>query len=106
MDTSKLVVGQDVRVVSGCYFGGEGKVSKITSSSVDVELCGGVVWRFNKDGKESNGSGTFECGPWELEDREAEDAKDAKDAKEREVFAAWCERMFSSFYPRPRDRQR
>ena len=74
MDTKTLVVGQKVRVVSGVYLGGEGTVIKITPWGVDVQLDGEHlwelkgVWGFNKDGKECNGHGTYECGPWELDD--------------------------------------
>ena len=37
MDTSKLVVGQEVHMSSGVY-GNKGKVVKITPDGVDVEI--------------------------------------------------------------------
>jgi hypothetical protein len=53
-----LVVGQDVRMLSGCYYC-QGKVTKITPEGVDVGSL-----RFDKEGKGRPGSSTYECGPW------------------------------------------
>jgi hypothetical protein len=85
MDTKTLVVGQDVYLYSGCYWI-QGKVVKVTPSGVDVQ--GGLgyskedaaeqILHFDKDGRsyltESPDSqdwkinGTYECGPWHIDD--------------------------------------
>src|SRR5260370_37066198 len=96
MDTKTLVVGQDVFMESGCY-GCYGRVVKVTPSGVDVqtpEIVGGLpsihaeLLHFDNNGRSYvtelpssydstahplspwgwNGNGTFECGPWELDD--------------------------------------
>jgi hypothetical protein len=74
MDTKKLVIGQEVHMVSGCY-SKKGWVVRVTPSGVDVQT--GVMqndgtWNahelehFDSNGK-GVGEGTYECGPWELE---------------------------------------
>jgi len=90
MDTKTLKVGQEVRLISGCY-GKTGRVFKVTPSGVIVQLSGfeGPVRpegpeliRFDANGKACDSSdiykgnlwggsdpripGTHECGPWEL----------------------------------------
>ena len=81
--TLRLVVGQDVYMLSGCYIK-EGKVVKVTPSGVEVRtdvrgncwrcpITGKMVhkteeiWRFDSDGKacDSRNTGMFECAPWE-----------------------------------------
>ena len=89
MDTTKLVVGQYVHLISGVY-GKVGRVVKVASSGVIVQLStlegpiraeGPELIRFDTDGKACDSSdiykgnmwgadrripGTHECGPWEL----------------------------------------
>lgn len=76
MDTKKLVVGQTVRMVSGVYCNW-GKVVEVTPDGYVIVQCsegriGGCTERrirFSpRDGESCDGEGTFECGPWELED--------------------------------------
>ena len=66
MDTQKLVVGQDVYLLSGVYCT-KGKVVKVTPSGVEVhdaiELFG-----FDIYGEGCDGHKTHECGPWEIDD--------------------------------------
>jgi hypothetical protein len=68
-----LVVGQKVRMTSGCY-GCEGRVVDISPSGV-VEVQTGVMqndgtWNadellhFDNNGKGRDAEGTIECGPW------------------------------------------
>jgi hypothetical protein len=95
IDTSTLVVGQKVDLVSGCY-GLGGIVAKVTPSGVDVQT--GVMqndgaWNahellhFDNNGRSYvtelpssydstahplspwgwKGNGTYECGPWYIE---------------------------------------
>jgi hypothetical protein len=93
VDMTKLVVGQDVYMVSGCYWN-EGKVVKVTPSGADVQ----TFYEFNHTDKELlhfdangrsyvtelpssydskahpmspwrwGGNGTYECGPWYIDD--------------------------------------
>jgi hypothetical protein len=92
MDIKTLVVGQDVRLISGIY-GKMGRVVEVTSSGVIVQLAlaegpirpeGPELIRFDANGKACDSSdvykgnmewngipGTFECGPWELTNVEA-----------------------------------
>lgn len=56
-----LVVGQDVNLISGIY-NGKGKVTKVTPSGLELGLL-----RSDNDGKECNGKGTFEGGPWYID---------------------------------------
>lgn len=65
MNTSTLVVGQEVEMCSGCYFD-KGKVIKVTLSGVEVETRGQEVFRFDANGRGCDGHRTYECGPWEL----------------------------------------
>lgn len=113
VDTKTLVVGQDLRMVSGCYMN-RGKVVEVTPSGVDVEITvrtptpkSIASWRagkitsgemktddqkqvlhFDTNGRSYvtelppsydpsahpmspwrwDGNGTYECGPWELDD--------------------------------------
>jgi hypothetical protein len=66
MDTKTLVVGQDVYILSGVYYK-KGKVVKVKWSGVEVH-DGVELFRFNIYGKGCDGKGTFECGPWEIDD--------------------------------------
>lgn len=81
MDTRKLVVGQEVQMVSGPY-GDGGKVVKVTPEGVEVSTRVGnkVNWirtpsglieeilHFDTNGKGRDDEGTYERGPWELVD--------------------------------------
>jgi hypothetical protein len=56
MDTRKLVLGQKVRMSSsGIYDCGEGRVVEIMPEGVVVHTSAGLL-RFDKDGKELDGS--------------------------------------------------
>lgn len=83
MDTTKLVVGQDVFIHSGPVWHYKGKVMSVTPLGVEVrvpeksfELCKlttgaevklpGNVVRFEADG--GCECGTRECGPWVIDD--------------------------------------
>jgi hypothetical protein len=80
MDTSKLVVGQEVFVVSGIYYF-DGKVVKVTQEGVEVELArnplpgDNVVRRFDIEGKACDGFGTAEYGPYVIDDMPFEERK-------------------------------
>lgn len=83
MDTSQLVVGQIVRMVSGAY-GRSGKVIRIGADGIDVDMryeSKLEIWKFDINGKacDSRSAGyvpepyeldgvpsTYEGGPWEL----------------------------------------
>ena len=92
--TQELVVGQDVSMVSGIY-GCKGKVIKVTPEGVEVMATAqshltmiGDLLQFDNKGRSYvtklpssydstahplspwgwDGNGTYECGPWELED--------------------------------------
>jgi hypothetical protein len=67
MDTKTLVVGQDVYIESGVY-GCKGKVVKVTPSGVNVQTDKVGLLRFDNEGKTCDGNGTFECGPWCIDD--------------------------------------
>ena len=90
VDIKKLVVGEDVYMVSGCY-GCTGKVVKVMSDGVEVRVSTAPsavarwswltregtrewrskapdeIWRFDTNGKacDSTGTGMFVPGPWE-----------------------------------------
>ena len=70
MDTKKLVVGQDVCMRCGPYYGTWGKVIKVTPSG-QVDVMGyestGLV-HFDAKGHSDFDSGTEWGGPWELYD--------------------------------------
>jgi len=75
VDTSKLIVGERVLMISGCY-ALNGRVVKVTTFGVDVEtiavgggpyIPGGVIYSFDVNGKGCDGRSTYECGPWEIE---------------------------------------
>jgi hypothetical protein len=86
VDTNKLVVGQDVYMFSGIY-GNKGKVVEVTPLGVDVQTTDGLL-HFDTNGRSYvtelpptydpaahpqspwrwDGNGTFECGPWTLDD--------------------------------------
>jgi hypothetical protein len=85
-NTETLVVGQDVYMVSGCYWN-EGKVVKVTPSGVDVQTAHELL-HFDANGRSYvtelppsydstahpmspwrwGGNGTYECGPWYIDD--------------------------------------
>jgi hypothetical protein len=68
-----LIVGQEVHMTSGCY-GEKGIVAKITPFHVDVLTTRtGMLLRFDINGKGLDGispleNGTFECGPWYIDE--------------------------------------
>jgi hypothetical protein len=62
-----LVVGQWVSMSSGCYYN-RGKVVRVTPEGVEVQANFAVILRFDNEGKGRPGSGTFECGPWFIDD--------------------------------------
>jgi hypothetical protein len=83
MDTTKLVVGQDVFIHSGPVWHHEGKVISVAPSGVEVQVLGkrfellkltrgagvkltGNVVRFDAEG--ACECGTCECGPWIIDD--------------------------------------
>jgi hypothetical protein len=81
MDTTKLVVGQEVFVVSGCYYS-DGKVVKVTQEGVEVQLASNplpgaskAVWQFDTKGEALNGIGTAECGLYIMDDMPFEERK-------------------------------
>jgi hypothetical protein len=72
MNTSKLVVGQDVYMFSEVYTCG-GKVANVTPDGVEVRATVqsgltrvGDLLHFDKDGKGRDDEGTHECGAWQL----------------------------------------
>ncbi len=74
MDTKTLVVGQEVYMHSGVY-GIKGRVVRVAPTGVEVQTVMqsnitalGELLRFDNEGKQCDGSGTFECGPWELDE--------------------------------------
>jgi hypothetical protein len=81
MDTKTLVVGQEVFVVSGCYYS-NGKVAKVTQEGVEVQLVRNplpgldkVIWQFDTKGKARDGVGTAEYGPYIIDDMPFEERK-------------------------------
>jgi hypothetical protein len=85
MDTSKLVVGQEMRLKSGPHYGMKGIVVKIEKrwlrKYIEVEVPEEGRIRFDRNGKACDSHdiyhglmwgrnddipGTRECGPWEL----------------------------------------
>ncbi len=109
MDTKTLVVGQKVWVFGCGWF--EATVVRLLPSGVEVKSEWGQLAQFDKEGNETEdgryrrvgGTATMppEWGPWELRERDRE-AEKAQEAKAKEAHDAWCERMFSTFYPRPK----
>jgi hypothetical protein len=85
MDTKRLVVGQEVYVVSGWYHS-EGNVVKVTQEGVEVQVARehrglnnkGIwtsIWRFDAEGKSCDGVGTAEYGPYVIDDTPFEERK-------------------------------
>jgi hypothetical protein len=77
MDTKKLVVGQEVTMTSGCY-SRDGKVVRVTWLGAEVQT--GVmqndgtwnadeVLHFNRRGKGRDEEGTYECGPYFIDEK-------------------------------------
>jgi preprotein translocase subunit YajC len=118
-----LVVGQEVYMFSGCYVN-KGKVIKVTPEGVDVQtgmMQNDGTWNahellhFDNNGRSYvtelppsyrstahpmgprgwDGNGTYECGPWELDDmpfgeREALNKKKAQDYRDKMLpFVTW-----------------
>jgi hypothetical protein len=72
IDTSRLVVGQDVHLNAGVY-SLDGKVVKIRWWGVYVQTYMGwggrvpsYLIQFNKEGKERGGDPLLEGGPWHI----------------------------------------
>jgi|HubBroStandDraft_1064217.scaffolds.fasta_scaffold22100_3 hypothetical protein len=81
MDTKKLEVGQEVFVVSGCYYS-DGRVVKVTQEGAEVQLARNplpaaakTIWQFDTKGKALNGIGTAECGPYVIDDMPFKECK-------------------------------
>lgn len=69
MNTKTLVVGQAVVMGSGCYCQ-TGKVVRVTPSGVEVQTDE-KPWEllhFDSNGRGRDSEGTYECGPWKLDD--------------------------------------
>ena len=77
MDTKTLLVGQKVYLESGCY-GDTGTVVEldvdwrvrhnVIPSGMDVQAEHEGLLRFDDGGTQCEGNGTFECGPWHIDD--------------------------------------
>jgi hypothetical protein len=65
MDVTKLVVGQDVTMLSGCYYCW-GKVVEVTPDGVTVQTKDGL-FSFDSKGKSSDCRATYECGAWYIQ---------------------------------------
>jgi hypothetical protein len=87
MDTTKLAVGQEVFVVSGCYYS-DGWVVKVTPEGVEVQLASKhlhigldnkpiwqTMFRFDAEGKACDGFRTGEYGPYIIDDMPFEERK-------------------------------
>jgi hypothetical protein len=66
-DVSKLVVGQEVRISSGCYGGWTGKVVDVTPERHVIVDVDGDSLAFDQEGKALNINPTYECGPFYIE---------------------------------------
>jgi hypothetical protein len=67
MGINKLVIGQEIKMFSGCY-GMKGTVIKVSPSGVEVQDFGSNdIYRFDSLGHGCDGHGTREGGPWELD---------------------------------------
>ena len=86
MGTKTLVVGQDVYMLSGVYVC-KGKVVKVTPSGVDVHTTDQGLLRFDSAGK-GNDDGTYECGPWYIDDMPFAERTALFDEAERK-FLKW-----------------
>jgi len=82
-DTTKLVVGQEVFVVSGVYYS-NGKVVKVTPEGVEVQLArnplAGIkesIWQFDTKGmaRDYRRVGTAEYGPYIIDTMPFEERK-------------------------------
>ncbi len=109
MDTTKLVVGQEVFVVSGIYYS-NGKVVKVTQEGVEVQLARTHVragfdnkpirhtmFRFDGQGKALDDFGTAEYGYYFIDDMPFEERKAALLQDERKPLH---ERYGESFWHR------
>jgi hypothetical protein len=87
MDTRKLAVGQEVFVVSGCYYY-DGWVVKVTPEGVEVQLASKhfhigfdnkpiwqTMFRFDAKGKACDGFRTGEYGSYVIDDMPFEERK-------------------------------
>jgi hypothetical protein len=101
MDTSKLVVGQVVNVVSGAY-GRSGKIIRVGTDGVDLDMgyqSNFQIWKFDNKGKacdsrsvgyvpephEADGAPcTWEGGYWMLWGEEDWQEQERKDQERRE----------------------
>jgi hypothetical protein len=94
MNTAKLIIGQDVFLISGCYHA-EGKIVQTSAEGTRVLLRrdpltgkANVVWEFDSKGEALNCMGTAEYGPFTMDDMpfEARRAELAGLALKREFF--------------------
>lgn len=68
MDTTKMVVGQKVTMLSGVYWN-EGEVIEFVPEGVNVKARFGVIMHFDHEGVgRPDGNGTYECGPFIITD--------------------------------------
>jgi hypothetical protein len=114
-----LVVGQDVYMFSGCYWN-KGKVVKVTPSGVDVQTVSEItqtdneLLHFDANGCSYvtelppsysstahplspwgwKGNGTYECGPWYIDDDKPFAERDAQFESGRKLRAAEREALF------------
>jgi hypothetical protein len=81
MDTTKLVVGQDVDLTSGIYWA-PGKVVKVTPEGEEVQVMHGIL-HFDNEGKSCDGEGTHEGGPWYIDETLPPDWLGGRDIERR-----------------------
>jgi hypothetical protein len=76
LDTTKLVVGQEVSISSG-VMGGEGRVVKVSPEGVEVEIpsFSSTPFHFDSTGKGRDDEGTFENGAYYLDEMPYEERK-------------------------------
>jgi hypothetical protein len=109
MDTTKLAVGQEVFVVSGCYYS-DGWVVKVTPEGVEVQLASKhlhigldnkpiwqTMFRFDAEGKACDGFRTGEYGPYIIDDMPFEERK-AELVGVRDIGVNMCEVFFFWVY--------
>ena len=90
MDTTKLVVGEKVEMLSG-PFGCEGKVVKVSPEGVEVEVAGFTPYKsplhFDSNGKGRDDEGTHEAGVWHIDEMPYAERK-ALDKKQHQEYLA------------------